>query len=98
MGGGVACGRRAAYVFDVEQTDGEPLAFAGDAETRSRLVDGPTRDLNLMLRGVAGAMRRVVPAAAWRPEAGECGLYATSPGRCRASPSDGHGDGDAMPQ
>ena len=39
----------------------EPLAFAGDADTRSRSIDGPTRDLNLMLRGVRGAMQVVVP-------------------------------------
>ena len=66
---------------------GEPLAFAGDADTRSRLIDGPTRDLNLMLRGVAGAMRSVVPGEAFRPQARECGLYATVAGEVRTSPS-----------
>ncbi len=62
---------------------GEPLVFAGEADTRSRLIDGPTRDLNLMLRGVAGAMRRVVAGDPFRPEAGECGLYASEAGRVR---------------
>jgi len=66
---------------------GEPLAFAGDADSRSRLIDGPTRDLNLMLRGVAGAMRSVVPGEAFRPETRECGLYATVAGEVRTSPS-----------
>jgi uncharacterized protein len=65
--------------------DGEPLAFAGDAETHSRLIDGPTRDLNLMLRGVAGAMKSVVSGETFRPETRECGLYATLAGRVRTS-------------
>jgi environmental stress-induced protein Ves len=68
-------------------TAGAPLAFAGDADTRSRLIDGPTRDLNLMLRGVAGAMRSVVPGEAFRPQASECGLYATVAGELRTSAS-----------
>ena len=63
----------------------DALSFRGDIAVRCRLVDGPTRDLNLMLNGVPGAMRRVVPAEAWRPEARECGLYATSAGRCDAT-------------
>jgi environmental stress-induced protein Ves len=79
--------------------DDAPFRFSGDTATRCRLVDGPTRDLNLMLRGVAGAMRRVVAAAPWRPDASECGLYAASAGRCRTSPrSEGDDDvGAAMP-
>lgn len=68
-------------------TSGEPLAFAGDADTRSRLIDGPTRDLNLMLRGVDGAMRCVVPGETYRPQTLECGLYATVAGPVRTSPS-----------
>jgi environmental stress-induced protein Ves len=69
-------------------TGGQPLAFAGDAETRSRLIDGPTRDLNLMLRGVAGAMKRVVSGETFRAGTRECGLYATVAGQVRtASPS-----------
>lgn len=73
---------------------GEPLAFAGDADTRSRLIDGPTRDLNLMLRGVAGAMRRVVSGRTFRPDARECGLYATVAGDVRTSSA---ADAEPMP-
>jgi environmental stress-induced protein Ves len=62
------------------------VEFAGAAVTRCRLIDGPTRDLNLMLRDARGAMRRVDPGATWRPEASECGVYATSAGTCRTRP------------
>ncbi len=67
--------------------DAEPLAFSGEAGTRSRLIHGPTRDLNLMLRGVRGSMQRVVSAGTFRPETSECGLYASAAGRVR-TPSD----------
>jgi environmental stress-induced protein Ves len=70
------------------------VKFAGDAATRCRLIDGPTRDLNLMLRGVRGELRRVVPGATWRPETRECGLYATAAGSCRWI---GHADAEPMP-
>jgi hypothetical protein len=63
----------------------DALAFSGAAATRCRLVDGATRDLNLMLRGVAGALARVVPGEPWRPAARACGLYATVAGTCRTS-------------
>ena len=33
-----------------------PLRFSGDAATDCWLTDGPTRDLNLMLRGCAGGL------------------------------------------
>jgi environmental stress-induced protein Ves len=67
---------------------GDAIAFAGGATTTCRLVDGPTRDLNLMLRGVAGALRRVEARVAWRPDAAACGLYATTSGRFRAEDDD----------
>jgi len=63
----------------------DAFSFRGDVAVRCRLVDGPTRDLNLMLNGVPGSMRRVVAAEAWRPEARECGLYATTAGDCDAT-------------
>jgi environmental stress-induced protein Ves len=69
--------------------DDDALAFAGAAQTRCLLIDGPTRDLNLMLRGVAGALARVVPGEMWRPDARACGLYATAAGACRIG---GHDD------
>ncbi len=60
------------------------LLFDGAAMTACRLLDGPTRDLNLMLRGARGALEKVVAAQAWRPAASQCGLFAASAGRCRA--------------
>jgi len=68
----------------------DAFSFRGDVAVRCRLVDGPTRDLNLMLNGVPGSMRRVVAGAAWHPQARECGLYATTAGRCDASAPDEH--------
>ena len=64
--------------------DGEALSFAGDAHTSCRLIDGATRDLNLMLRGARGALARVVAGRAWRPRERACGLYATAAGTVRS--------------
>ena len=36
--------------------DAPPLRFDGGEAPECRLVDGPTRDLNLMLRGIDGAI------------------------------------------
>jgi len=59
-----------------------PLCFSGEATATCRLLDGPTRDLNLMLRAAGGGMERVGNGIAWRPEATLCGLFAVAPGRC----------------
>jgi len=72
-------------------TGSDAFPFRGDVAVRCRLVDGPTRDLNLMLNGVPGSMRRVVAAEAWRPEARECGLFAITSGACDATAPDEHG-------
>jgi environmental stress-induced protein Ves len=64
--------------------DGAALQFAGEAKTSCRMLDGPTRDLNLMVRGATGAMERVVADVAWKPRAQSCGLFATEEGQCRA--------------
>src|SRR5436190_8547284 len=69
-------------------TRSDAFSFRGDIAVRCRLVAGPTRDLNLMLNGVPGSMRRIVAAEAWRPEGRECGLYATTAGRCDATAPD----------
>lgn len=69
--------------------ESDAIRFDGALRTTCRLIDGPTRDLNLMLRGERGTLRRVVAGEAWRPRARECGLYATEAGSVRA-------DGDAM--
>jgi len=61
-----------------------PLSFSGEPPVDCRLLHGPSRDLNLMLRGVRGAMHRVVAGEAWSPRGGRCGLYALVAGRCRA--------------
>jgi environmental stress-induced protein Ves len=65
--------------------DGEALSFAGQAKTSCRLIDGPTRDLNLMLRGGRGALARVVAGRAWQPRERACGLYATASGTVRVA-------------
>jgi environmental stress-induced protein Ves len=50
----------------------EPIRFEGAAAPDCRLIDGPTRDLNLMLRELPGAMRIALPGvpgprgARWR--------------------------------
>lgn len=68
--------------------DGAAVQFAGHAMTSCRLLDGPTRDLNLMVRGGRGAMQRVVANLAWAPAATACGLFTLAPGRC-------HGDNES---
>lgn len=70
-------------VFRVTPDDAA-LQFAGEATTSCRMLDGPTRDLNLMVRGTAGALERVVANVTWKPRAQSCGLFAMAEGRCRA--------------
>jgi environmental stress-induced protein Ves len=64
-----------------------PLQFDGEATTDCRLIDGPTRDLNLMLRAAHGAIARIVAGQSWSPHASACGLFAAVPGRCHADGS-----------
>jgi uncharacterized protein len=42
-----------------------PVSFDGALAPACRLLAGPTRDLNLMLRGVAGVMQRAAQATPW---------------------------------
>ena len=42
-----------------------PLVFDGASAPGCRLLEGATRDLNLMLRGVRGLMRRVGGSVIW---------------------------------
>lgn len=65
-----------------------PLTFAGDAATECRLINGPTRDLNLMLRAASGAMVAAADGVRWSPAAAQCGLYSAVAGRCQAGPLD----------
>ncbi|MEO8859686.1 MAG: HutD family protein [Burkholderiaceae bacterium] len=57
-----------------------PLCFDGATPPGCRLVDGPTQDLNLMLRGGSGVMRAVDPSVAWSEPLGMRGLYAAAAG------------------
>ena len=61
------------------------VSFAGDAAVTCSLIDGPTRDLNLMVRGGDGSLHAVRPGEAWRCAAPGCGLFATAPGFCRCA-------------
>ncbi len=62
-----------------------PLRFDGAAAARAHLIDGPTRDLNLMLRHAGGTMQCAADGLAWAPPAaGPCGLFSAVAGRCRA--------------
>ncbi len=63
----------------------EPLGFSGEATTACRLLGGPTRDLNLMLRQARGGMAPVRDGGTWSPQAACCGLFAATPGRCLAA-------------
>lgn len=62
-----------------------PLRFAGEEAPACRLVGGPTRDLNLMLRGVDGAIVAAVDHRPWSPAGVACGLYASVGGVCHVS-------------
>jgi environmental stress-induced protein Ves len=61
----------------------EALAFDGAATTSARLIDGPTRDLNLMLRGIDGDLHAAIAGVAWRPMRRHAGVYAAVPVRCQ---------------
>jgi environmental stress-induced protein Ves len=60
------------------------VQFDGAATTTCRMLDGATRDLNLMVRGPGGVMEQVIAGNAWTPQASACGLFAMAAGRCRA--------------
>ena len=61
-----------------------PMRFDGAAVAHARLIDGPTRDLNLMLRRAEGAMQTAADGLAWSPLATQCGLFTAVAGRCEA--------------
>jgi len=61
-----------------------PLCFDGATTVHCRLIDGPTQDLNLMLRGLRGGMQVAEDGAPWRPDGTACGLYTAVAGRCTA--------------
>jgi len=57
-----------------------PLRFDGALAPMCRLLDGPSRDLNLMLRHARGAMVRVVDHRPWSPAGDACALFAAVDG------------------
>ena len=61
-----------------------PFRFAGSAQTTCRLLDGPTRDLNVMLAGVPGSLTMAADGEPWRPDAAHCGVFTAVAGRCRS--------------
>ena len=65
-----------------------PLHFAGDLSATCRLLDGPTRDLNLMLRQATGSMQIAADAQDWSPGATQCGLFSAVAGRCQSNAMD----------
>jgi hypothetical protein len=60
----------------------EPFAFDGAAPCHCRLIDGPTTDLNLMLRGASGTVHLAGDGVPWSPGATHCGLFTAVAGRC----------------
>lgn len=57
-----------------------PLHFDGTLAPHCTLLAGPTRDLNLMLRGVPGRMEHAHPNTSWAPRTRQAGVYATGSG------------------
>jgi environmental stress-induced protein Ves len=58
-----------------------PLQFNGGDAPGCRLVDGSTRDLNLMLRGGRGVMRIAEGGVAWESPFTLRALFTSGPGR-----------------
>ncbi len=58
-----------------------PLQFDAAEAPDCRLLVGPTRDLNLMLRDGHGAMRQVQPGEAWAEPFAMRGLFTVAAGR-----------------
>ena len=57
-----------------------PLCFDGADAPGCRLLDGPTQDLNLMVRHGKGCMQAVRPSQSWSATFAACGLYTCQAG------------------
>ncbi len=57
-----------------------PLRFDGADAPGCTLIDGPTRDLNLMLRGGEGVLEPASPGEPWTGTFAQSGLFTTVPG------------------
>lgn len=55
-----------------------PLNFDGNAAPACHLINGPTRDLNVMLRGVAGHMQLARHGQTWSTSLQQAGIYTTA--------------------
>ena len=60
-----------------------PLKFEGTARTGCKLIEGPTRDLNLMLHDACGRMLCASAGVPWEPRSAHCALFTAVAGRCR---------------
>ncbi|MEQ1874098.1 MAG: HutD family protein [Ilumatobacteraceae bacterium] len=58
----------------------DPLRFDGADAPDCRLLDGPTRDLNLMVQGGVGVMRAVEAGVAWTEDNAMRGVFTTGSG------------------
>ena len=63
-----------------------PIRFDGAQAPGCTLIDGPTRDLNLMVRGGVGAMLPVQAGLACSERLGERGLFTLCAGHWHAGP------------
>lgn len=63
----------------------EPLRFDGASAPECHLLDGPTRDLNLMAQGGRCAMRSVRPRTMWNEDFAMRGVFTTTSGRLTTS-------------
>ncbi|MEO8923310.1 MAG: HutD family protein [Caldimonas sp.] len=61
-----------------------PLRFDGAEAPGCRLIEGPTRDLNLMCRGGEGTTLAVEPSTTWSDAFAMRGLYVAASGRWSA--------------
>lgn len=67
-----------------------PVCFDGGSATECRLLLGPTRNLNLMVRGGHGSMTEVESGCGWVPPPAQCALYAAVDGVCHGTPVSAH--------
>ncbi|CAN5556103.1 HutD family protein [soil metagenome] len=70
----------------------EPLQFDGGDAPGCRLVDGPTRDLNMMVHGGRGVMRSVDAGVVWNEEFAVRGVFTAAAGTWSC-----HGETRRMP-
>ena len=62
----------------------DPMQFDGAAAPGCTLIDGPTRDLNLMFRGGEGVMLPARPGEPWEGRFAQRGLFTAIPGTLRS--------------